>query len=88
MQEVLSEVLVPIQLVKGKSESDSKVVKNRFYSGAIAREDERPRPRTGLGSEDSKNKWVFIDKEQGGGLRMEHYKEKTSRVKGMLVNPT
>lgn len=74
--------------MKEKSESDSKVVKNRFYSTAIAREDERLQPRPGLGSEDSKNKRIFIHKEQGGGLRTEHYKEKTSRMKGMLVKPT
>ena len=35
MQEVLFEILVPIQLVKEKSESDGKVVRTDFIQGLL-----------------------------------------------------
>ena len=64
------------------------MVKNRFYSWAITQGDERPQHRTGLNSEDSKDKWSFIAKEECVGLWMGAHRDEASQIKGILAKLT
>lgn len=64
------------------------MVKKRFYSWEIAQGDERPQHRTGLNSEDSKDKWSFIAEEEGVGLWMGAHRDEASRIKGILAKLT
>lgn len=78
----------PCTTCERKSESDSNMVKKRFYSWEIAQGDERPQHRTGLNSEDSKDKWSFIAEEEGVGLWMGAHRDEASRIKGILAKLT
>ena len=78
----------PCTICERKSGSDSKAVKKRFYSWVIARGDERPQHRTGLHSEDSKDRWSFIAKEGGVGLWIGAHKDEASGIKGILAKLT
>lgn len=49
-----------------KPEPDSKVIKNRFYSGINTVGEKGPQCRTGLSCEYVMVKWGFTVKEQGG----------------------